>query len=103
MRVKESVTKVNMRTVREAGPDSRVASLGDSLGALAPLTHSFAARICCQKYQLELPAKEARFVTCCCDMFCFGCISTLEPRSTVRVPSLMEVLFNNYSIRPSWM
>ena len=46
MRVKEAVTKVNMRTVREAGeekkkrvfpsvsgPNSHLASLGDSLGA----------------------------------------------------------------------
>ena len=42
MRVKQTVTEVNMRTVREA-----------------PRAHSFAARTCCQKYQLELPEEEA--------------------------------------------
>ena len=29
-------------------------------GPSAPRTHSFTARICCQKYQLELLAEEAR-------------------------------------------
>ena len=40
MRVKEAVTKV-----KRGG--------------------SFAARICCQKYQLELPAEETNFTYCC--------------------------------------
>ena len=46
MRAKEAVTKVNMKTVRDAGDASR-------------LKPCFAARICCLKYQLELPAEEA--------------------------------------------
>ena len=45
MRVNEAVAKVNMRTIR----------LGPS-----------AARIYCEKYQLELPAEEASLSQCSC-------------------------------------
>ena len=33
-------------------------------GPSAPQTHSFVARVCCLKYQLELPAEEAKLVRC---------------------------------------
>ena len=62
------MTKVNIRTVKEAGEKINLflrtqaatrASLATHSGPSAPRTHSFAARICCQKRQLELPAEEA--------------------------------------------
>ena len=69
MRVKEAVTKVHMRTIREAGEEKERPSLfprpqapiRDSLGAFGSRTRSFAVRICCHKYQLELLAEEASF------------------------------------------
>ena len=77
--MKEAVTKVNMRTVREAGDEKEKresftllfpwpqaptpASLRSPTrsGPSTPRTRSFAARICCQKYKEEFPAEEARF------------------------------------------
>ena len=62
------MTKVNIRTVKEAGEKINLflrpqattrASLATHSGPSAPRIHSFAARICCQKCQLELPAEEA--------------------------------------------
>ena len=53
MRVKEAVTKVNMTL---APRFARRLARG-----LRPL-ELFAARICCLKYQLELPAEEARTI-----------------------------------------
>ena len=63
MRVKEAVTKVNMRTVREAGEEKKrefsPRSQAPTRTSLRSATRSgpSAARICCQKYQLELPAE----------------------------------------------
>ena len=56
MRVKEAVTKVNMRTVREAGGKK---SLHFFLGLRPRLAPHFAqrlARVCCQKYHLATGA-----------------------------------------------